>query len=68
MRFRFLRPLDDALMKKLSNESTLYGILQVKLEPALDGLMVEYDASRLLPAEVEAALHGAGIAVEPRPA
>jgi hypothetical protein len=38
----------------------------VKLNPALDGLMVEYDASRLRPAEVEAALAGAGISVEPR--
>ena len=64
MHFRLTRPLDDALMKLLSNESTLYGIQQVKLNPSLDGLMVEYDATRLRPAEVEASLAGAGIAVE----
>jgi allophanate hydrolase subunit 1 len=68
MHFRLLKPLDDATMKRLSNESTLYGIQQVKLAPSLDSLMVEYDASRLRPAEVEAALTGAGLAVEPRPA
>jgi hypothetical protein len=66
MHFRLRKPLDEATMTRLSGESTLYGIQQVKLHPALDGLMVEYDASRLRPAEVEAALAGAGISVEPR--
>ena len=65
MNFRLLKPLDEATMERLSNESTLYGIQQVKLHPSLDGLMVEYDASRLRPAEVERALSGAGVAVEP---
>jgi hypothetical protein len=65
MHFRLTRPLDDAMMMRLSNESTLYGIQQVKLNPSLDGLMVEYDATRLFPAEVERALAGAGIPVEP---
>jgi hypothetical protein len=64
MNFRLLKPLDDSMMKRLSNESTLYGIQQVKLNPSLDGLMVEYDATRLRPAEVEAALTGAGIPVQ----
>jgi hypothetical protein len=64
MNFRLLKPLDDAMMKRLSNESTLYGIQQVKLNPSLDGLMVEYDATRLRPAEVEAAITSAGIPVE----
>jgi hypothetical protein len=64
MNFRLLKPLDDAMMKRLSDESTLYGIQQVKLNSSLDGLMVEYDASRLRPAEVEAAIAGAGIPVE----
>jgi hypothetical protein len=66
MHFRLRKPLDEVMMTRLSGESTLYGIQQVKLDPALDGLMVEYDASRLRPAEVEAALAGAGISVEPR--
>jgi hypothetical protein len=64
MHFRLLKPLDDAMMKRLSNDSTLYGIQQVKLNHSMDGLMVEYDASRLRPAEVEAALTGAGVPVE----
>jgi len=64
MNFRLMRPLDDAMLARLSDESTLYGIQQVKLNKSLDGLMVEYDASRLRPAEVEAALAGAGIPVD----
>jgi hypothetical protein len=68
MNFRVLKPLDEAMMERLSDESTLYGIQQVKLAPGLDSLMVEYDATRLRPAEVEAALTGAGISVEFIPA
>ena len=67
MHFRLLKPLDETTMQRLSDESTLYGIQQVKLAPSLDRLMVEYDASRLRPAEVEAALTCAGLSVEPSP-
>jgi allophanate hydrolase subunit 1 len=63
--FRLLKPLDDAAAKRLSGASSIYGINQIRLNPAMDRLMVEYDATRLRPAEVEAALAGAGIAVEP---
>ena len=63
MHFRLRQPLDDNEMKKLSDASAIYGIQKVKLG---DGsLMVEYDATRLRPAEVEAALAQAGIAAEP---
>ena len=63
MHFRLQQPLDDDKMKKLSDASAIYGIQKLKLG---DGsLMVEYDATRLRPAEVEAALARAGIAAEP---
>ena len=63
MHFRLRQPLDDNEMKKLSDASAIYGIQKVKLG---DGsLMVEYDATRLRPAEMEAALARAGIAAEP---
>ena len=65
IRFRCEKPLDDLLLARLSDISDLYGIQKVKLDPSLDGLMVEYDATRLRPAEVEAALTGAGIPVVP---
>lgn len=68
LNFRLLKPLDDEMMERLSDEWTLYGIQQLKLNRSLDGLMVEYDATRLRPAEVEAAIAGAGIPVELVPA
>jgi len=63
MHFRLRQPLNDAAMAKLSDASAIYGIQKVKL--GADSLMVEYDATRMRPAEVEAALAQAGIAVEP---
>jgi hypothetical protein len=65
MRFRLQRPPDDAMLAGLEGAHTLYGIQRVNLAPSLDSLMVEYDATRLRPAEVHSALTGAGIPVEP---
>ena len=63
MHFRLREPLTDAMMAKLSDASAIYGIQKMKL--GAGSLMVEYDASRMRPAEVEAALAHAGIAAEP---
>jgi allophanate hydrolase subunit 1 len=61
--FKLEKPLDDLLLQRLSDTTSLYGIQKLKLAPAMDSLMVEYDATRLKPAEVESALTGAGIPV-----
>ena len=63
--FRLPKPLDDAMMARIADAHTLYGILRIKLAPSLDNLTVEYDATRLRPAEVESALASAGIPVQP---
>ena len=65
MHFHLRQPLNDEMLAKLSDASAIYGIQKVKVAADLDSLMVEYDASRLRPAEVEKALAGAGIAAEP---
>ncbi len=64
IRFRLQKPLDDVMLNRLSDTTALYGIQKIKVDPALDRLMVEYDATRLRPAEVESALAGAGIPVQ----
>ncbi|MGA2039619.1 MAG: hypothetical protein ABSH42_10115 [Bryobacteraceae bacterium] len=64
IRFRLRQPLSDRLFQTIANAHTLYGIQRVQLSPAMDSLTVEYDATRLRPAEVESALSGAGIATE----
>ena len=63
VRFRLTRPLDESLLERISDAHSLYGIQHVQVAPSGDGLTVEYDATRLRPAEVEAALAGAGIPI-----
>lgn len=63
--FRLQKPLDETLLSRISDAYALYGIQKVKVAPSLDSLTVEYDATRLRPAEVEAALMGAGLPVVP---
>lgn len=64
IRFRLQKPLDDIQLQRLGDAHAFYGIQRIKLNPSMDGLTVEYDATRLRPAEVESALAGAGIPVE----
>jgi hypothetical protein len=64
IRFRVQKPLDEILLERVSEAHSLYGIYRVSVPPTMDGLLVEYDASRLGPAEVQSALEGAGIPVE----
>ena len=63
-RFRLPKPLDDSSLNSLAAANAIYGIHRLKLSPAMDELMVEYDATRLRPAEVESALATAGIPIE----
>ncbi len=65
VRFRVQKPLDDTLLAHIAEVRAVYGIQSVKVAPSLDSLTVEYDATRLRPAEVESVLAGAGIPVEP---
>jgi hypothetical protein len=55
--------MDEALMDKIDRAHGIYGLLAVRLSPALDALRVEYDASRLDPDDVDHALRTAGLAV-----
>jgi allophanate hydrolase subunit 1 len=61
--FRLQKPLDETLLARISDAYSLYGLQKIRIAPSLDSLMVEYDATRLRPAEVEAALAGAGLPV-----
>ena len=65
VRFRLLNPLDETLLERISNANAIYGIEWIRLSPSMDSVTVEYDATRLRPAEVESALESAGIALEP---
>jgi hypothetical protein len=64
LQFKLDKPLDSEMMSNLERTSALYGILRLRLSQAMDGLTVEYDATRLLENDVKAALARAGIAIE----
>ena len=63
--FRLQRPLDNTMLTRIAEVNALYGIQRVRVAPSMDSLAVDYDATRLRPTEVEAALAGAGISVLP---
>jgi allophanate hydrolase subunit 1 len=63
IRFRLGRPLDSVLLPRIAAAHAVYGIYRVTVSPSLDSVTVEYDATRLSPAEVESALAGAGIPI-----
>ena len=58
-RFQREKDVEIAIERISENER------KIKIADSLDALTVEYDATRLRPAEVEAALTGAGIPVQP---
>ena len=62
--FHLQRPLEESGFQGIAAAHAIYGIQKITIAPSLEELTVEYDATRLRPAEVEAALAGAGIPVE----
>jgi hypothetical protein len=63
LRFRLLRPLDDPMMARIAEAHSIYGIQRMQVTPSQEEITVEYDASRLRIADVDAALARAGIPV-----
>jgi hypothetical protein len=59
--FTLSRPLDEALMNRIADSHSLFGLQRVQLSPDLKDILVEWDSSRLTPAQVDSALHRAGI-------
>ncbi len=64
IRFKLENAMDEQLLERIGDAQAIYGIEWIKLNSAMTGLEVEYDATRLRPAEVEAALRKRGLAVE----
>lgn len=58
-------PLSEAQFENINRAQAVYGIERIKLSPALDSLIVEFDASRLRVADIEATLRSCGLPLEP---
>lgn len=61
LQFKLQKPLNENILTRIADAHTIYGIFRVKLNPAMDGVSVEFDASRLAPDQVQAALASGGI-------
>jgi len=59
--FNLTHPLDDTLMHRISDAHSMLGFQRVQLSPDMKDVIVEWDASRLTPEQVDSALHRAGI-------
>lgn len=51
-------PLDEGLLTEVARAHRVFGLSRVRLSPALDRVLVDYDAARLTPLQVRAALRG----------
>jgi len=65
IQYALSRPVDDIVMERIAAAHGIFGLTHVRLLASLREIHVEYDASRLTPEQVLAALHRAGIPAEP---
>ncbi len=63
IRFDLERPLDEHLLDCIASAHAIYGMARILPTEDVRGLTVDYDASRLTPSDVEAALRRAGIPI-----
>lgn len=62
LRYQLARPLNETMLDGLRDLRGVYGFLRI--EPTSEGLLVEFDASRLTERDVEAHLRRAGIPIQ----
>ena len=55
--------VDDAMLEQINRAHSVYGIEALRLAPALDALIVEFDASRLKPEDLDQTLRSTGLPV-----
>jgi hypothetical protein len=63
LHYDLTRKLTDDDLTAISDVHSTYGLARVQLAPTLDELIVDYDASRLVRSDVEAALLRHGIPI-----
>jgi hypothetical protein len=64
LEYNLTRALTDKDAAAIGDVNSYYGIERVQLAPSLDGLLVEYDASRLSEKDVESVLQRFGLPVQ----
>lgn len=65
IRLALARPLNEDDMAAIAEAHGIYGIARVRVDGTLPQIVVDYDASRLSPRDVETRLIGTGLPVVP---
>lgn len=63
--FSYTGPLSDPQIQALSHLSDVYGIRKLRIDEAARTLAIEYDATRMDAARVEALIRSCGLAALP---
>ena len=57
------RPLTEPELGSVADLTSIFGMARVQMSPALDKIIVDYDASRMMKADVESVLHRHGLPI-----
>jgi hypothetical protein len=63
LHFDLERPLTEPELASVADLPSTYGIARVQVAPGFEKIIVDYDASRLMKADVESVLHRHGVPI-----
>jgi hypothetical protein len=63
LHYDLARPLTEPELGSVADLPSTYGLERVQVNPALDKITVDYDASRLMKTDVESVLHRHGLPI-----
>ena len=62
--YRLTKPLTDELLQRISDAHGIYGFQKIQVvQPEMNKLLVEWDATRFSVAKMERALEGVGLPI-----
>ncbi len=63
LHYDLARPLTEPELGSVADLTSIFGMARVQVSPALDKIIVDYDASRMMKADVESVLHKHGLPI-----
>jgi hypothetical protein len=63
LHYNLERPLTEPELGSVADLTSVFGMERVQVAPGLDKIIVDYDASRLMKADVESVLHRHGLPI-----
>jgi hypothetical protein len=63
LHYDLARPLTEPELGSVADLTSVFGMERVQVAPGLDKIIVDYDASRMMKADVESVLHRHGLPI-----